>query len=1062
MDETEDRRFGRLLRAHRVAAGLSQEELAERAHLSRRTITNLERGVTAPYRETVALLTDALELTEADRAELARAVHRARTVRIDEEGGTAAADHPVTAGVDPLLATKLAIPPVRAVLVPRPRLLERLQAGLSGPLTLLSAPAGSGKSTLLSAWANQHTAPVAWLSLDEGDSSPTRFWVSLIAALSQCGSYAPGIGETAVDLLQSPQPSSPSVWLSALIHDLGSQKAHPDPVVLIVDDYQAITDPAIHESMSVFVEHLPAHLHVILSSRADPPLPLARWRVRGQLTEIRAADLRFSLAEASRFLSHMLTPALSEAEVQRLVSRTEGWVAGLQLAALALRQREDRAAFLQALTGSQRYLLDYVQEEILTRLPADARDFLIQTAILSRLDASVCQSVIAETTELGCQQMLVLLERANLFLVPLDEERHAYRLHDLFREALLATLHSTRSEMVPVLHRRAAGFYEARGEWSEAIVHWLAAPDFSMAARLMEQTVEEYWIRGEAATLAHWVMALPLPRVREHARLVLTTALYLLNTVTYSTGEQRARVRRQAHELMARVDDALLFQAGESGAQLAAVRTNGGAASPSNALVSCAAEEALLHRRLRLLRMILVQIDAFADGNFEPLRAMEQAIEEELAQGDEPLWQLVPLSSSFILHYTVRAEGARLLPQLLAAKAQVKQAGSRFATVKLQQWLACSALDAGQLRLAYQESLAALDLIEQMTGYTLLRGYFELFLAQVLYQWNLLEEAQDLLQSLLHTAAAWQHLNLLGGSSVDLLRIAVARREWPLAQQALQEVERLAQRERFGPYPGHLPAMRAQWAMACGQVREAATWAAGTVFPEVPWDRIAHETFPVVIRVYFAQERWLEAEELLERWSGHVDRPVSSAYTITFLAQSLVALHHTGESDQARAIAARLFALTKPEGYLRVYLDEGEPMRQALQALLTPHAGHEWPDPSTTVYVSTLLSAFEQPEQDAKTAATTASDGTGVEYPGDHPGTPLTPAPGGPPLTEPLTERELDVLRLLAMDQSTLEIARSLYVEVNTVRTHIKHVYGKLGVHSRDQALWRARELALL
>jgi LuxR family maltose regulon positive regulatory protein len=459
------------------------------------------------------------------------------------------------------VSSRLALSRLPPTVVERERLLALLDGALLRPLTLLSVAAGWGKTTLLATWASQHQGHVAWLALDELDTSPTRFWVSLIVALRRCGGYAPDIGATALSLLQSPQPAPLTTWISALLHELESSEAQDAPVVLIVDDYQVISDPAIHESLSVFVEHLPAHLHLILSSRMDPPLPLARWRVQGQLTEIRVADLRFSQEEAACFLSHMLCPALTDSEVELLLSRTEGWIAGLHLAALALREREDRAAFLQAFTGGHRYLLDYVQEEILTRLPSDVRDFLLQTAIVSPLDASVCQAVLTGISAMACQHMLVQLERANLYLVPLDGERCSYRLHDLFREALLATLRSTRPELVPVLHRRAASFYEARGKWSESITHWLAAGDFSQAARLMEQTAEQFWLCGEAATMVHWVMALPQPVVRERARLILTIALYLLNTVTSTTGEQHARVRQQAQQLMAQVETAVLPQA---------------------------------------------------------------------------------------------------------------------------------------------------------------------------------------------------------------------------------------------------------------------------------------------------------------------------------------------------------------------------------------------------------------------------------------------------------------------------------------------------------------------
>src|SRR5581483_8912339 len=551
------------------------------------------------------------------------------------------------------------------------------------PLTLLCAPAGFGKTTLLSAWASQHKAHTAWLSLDELDNSPTRFWAALIAALRRCERCTLGLGETVVALLQSPQPPPLVTCLSTLLHELESSEAHPAPLVLIVDDYQVISDPTIHESLSFFLEHLPAHLHLILASRVDPTLPLARLRVRGQMTEIREAEMRFQEVEASHFLDRMLSHALSEEEVRRLTLRTEGWIAGLHLAALAMQKRQDRAAFLQAFTGSQRYLLDYVQEEILARLPTNVRDFLLHSAILSRLDASVCHAVSAAPTKAASQQMLASLERANLFLVPLDEEKRFYRLHDLFREALLACLHSTQPEMEAILHRQAASFYEAQEQWAEAIVHALQAADFSTAARLMEQKVEQFWVHGEAATIARWLLELPRPLMREHARLLLTTALYLLNTIPQATREQRDRIYQQARQLMARVETVLLSQTDETSDLTATIRPDTGAILPHEARPT---EEALLQRRLRLLRMFIVASEALATGEYERLNAMQQEV-QELDQDEEVIWQMLSLSWSFVLHFSVRQERAKLLPRLLEARRRASQSASRFASLKARQWL---------------------------------------------------------------------------------------------------------------------------------------------------------------------------------------------------------------------------------------------------------------------------------------------------------------------------------------------------------------------------------------
>ncbi len=947
----------------------------------------------------------------------------------------------------PLLSGRLDPPRLPNVLVERERLLAMLDGALSTPLTLLCAPAGFGKTTLLSTWASQHKAHVAWLWLDELDNSPTRFWVALIAALRRCERCTPSLGETVVALLQSPQPPPLVTCLSTLLHELESREAHPAPLALILDDYQVISDSAIHESLSLFLEHLPAHLHLILASRVDPDLPLARLRARGQLTEIRADDLRFQEVEASQYLGRMLSPPLSEVEVYRLTMRTEGWIAGLHLAALAMHKRPDRAAFLQALTGSQRYLLDYVQEEILARLPTHVRDFLLHSAILSQMSASVCQAVSAAPTRASSQQMLLFLERANLFLVPLDEERRIFRLHEIFREALLACLHSTHPEMEPLLHRRAARFYEAQEQWAEAITHALQAADFSTAARLMEQTVEQFWVRGETAQISRWMLALPEVLVREHVRLLLTTALYLLNTIPQATREQRERCYQQVRQLMARVETVLPSQTDETSQPTTGAET--GAVLPSEGREARAAEQALLQRRLRLLRLYIVASEALASGEHERLNAMRQEI-EVLDQDEEVIWQIVPLVCSFVLHFRVRQEGAKLLPRLLEARRRASRKASRFADLKIRQWLALVVLEAGQLHLAYEESQAALDLIEQMAGYALLKGYFELVQIYVLYQWNRLEEARGLLHTALHDAATWQHLDVLGSAYIYLMQVQFARGEWSAAQQALHEVEQLVQRERYRPYLDWL-----HWWLAQGRLRlqEASDWAEGVVLPQEEWEDHLYGAFPVVIRGYFAKLRFREALSLLERWSEHLDRPDTAALTtLTYLAQLLVALHQAGQSEQVREIAARLFALTEPEGYLRVYLDEGEPMRQALLVSLTLHGLH----PSTTAYVAKILAAFELEQQGASASPAATPPAEPASSPA-----PQAPAAAGVPGAS-LTRREQDVLRLLAKGASNQDIAQTLVISLDTVKKHVSNLLGKLGVTSRTQAIAQARTRSLL
>jgi ATP/maltotriose-dependent transcriptional regulator MalT len=949
-----------------------------------------------------------------------------------------------------VLSGRLAPPRLPTVFVERESLLSALDETLATPVTLLSAPAGFGKTTLLSAWVRRHSARVAWLSLEEFDTTPTRFWVALITALRRCGGYAPSFGETAVALLESPQPPPLPTILTTLLQELEGRSDPTVPIVLILDDYQVIEEGAIHQGMSFFLEHLPAHIHLILASRVDPDLPLVRWRVRGQLTEIRADDLRFQEIEASQYLGQMLSPPLSEEEVRKLLSRTEGWITGLHLAALTLQKRKDRASFLQAFTGSQRYLLDYVQEEILSRLPNNVRDFLLHAAVLSRLDAPVCQAVTAAPERRESQQMLEWLERANLFLVSLDEERRSYRLHELFREALLSVLHTTHPESVSILHRRAAHYYESQGEWTEAITHALQAADYSMAANLMEHTVEQFWLRGEAATITGWVLALPDRLARDHARLLLTTALYLLTTAVQTTREQRERCYQEVRRLMARVEAALQGEIEAPVSQLSA------AGAEASDVEREATEQAQLQWRLSVLRRLMAVIEAAATGDVEWLRSMQEVIEEAQDHGEEAIWQTVPLGGSFTFHYAVRREGAQFLPLLLSVKERVSQEASRFASIRVRQWLALSAVRAGQLHVAAEESQEALTQIDHMQGFALLKGYVEVALAQVYYQWNRLEGARELLLLVVHHAAVWQQLEQLAWGYAELIQVELARRDRPAAALALHEVEQLVQRERFEVSPGWLPAMQAQCWLAQGQLEVASTWAASVVFPEGPWEGYLYDAFPVVMRVYFVEHRFREALELLERFRGHLDRPTNLAVTITYLSQLLVALHHAGQSEQVRLIAARLFALTEPEGFLRVYLDEGEPMRQALLALLAWHSHKPELAPSTAAYLSRLLASFEHEKQDASPAAIKVTTQEPVLA-----SVGQTSERSSMPVVS-LTRREQEVLRLLAAGASNQDIARTLVISLDTVKKHVSNLLGKLGVSSRTQAISQARALSLL
>ncbi|MEZ4737658.1 MAG: hypothetical protein R3E79_62070 [Caldilineaceae bacterium] len=414
----------------------------------------------------------------------------------------------------PLLRTKLYALLPRPGLVPRPHLWARLQDWPQRWLTLISAPAGFGKTTLVSAWLAQSNAAVAWLALDEEDNDPTRFLLYLITALQ---SQDPALGSSALALLTAFQPPAAKTILTLLINEVEPRTA---PLVLVLDDYDAITIPAIHDAVAFLIEHLPPAFHLVITTRVDPPLPLARWRVRNQLTEIRADDLRFTPVEAATFLNQVMGLTLTDAQIATLETRTEGWIAGLQLAALSMQGRADVTGFIQAFSGSHRHVLSYLVEEVLNRCPAATLDFLLQTAILDRLSAPICNAVTGRSDS---QALLEALEQANLFLIPLDDQGQWYRYHQLFAEALRARLQQSQPALLPQLHQRASAWYVVAGQLEPAVDHALAVPDVEQAATLIERVALAAVVQqSEVRLVRRLVERLPLGVIDNRPYLVLT------------------------------------------------------------------------------------------------------------------------------------------------------------------------------------------------------------------------------------------------------------------------------------------------------------------------------------------------------------------------------------------------------------------------------------------------------------------------------------------------------------------------------------------------------------
>ena len=943
-----------------------------------------------------------------------------------------------------LLSSKLSPPRLPTSLVERARLLRELDAVCSHSLTLVSASAGSGKTTLLSAWATASSSQqegrrrttggepaFAWLSLDALDNDTNRFWVSVIAALR---THLPRRGERAFALLHSPQPPPLSTILTHLLNEIMQTGRE---LILILDDYHVIADEAIHDSLLFLLDHLPANLHLVLATRTDPELPLARLRVCGQLLEIRSRDLRFTQQEASSFLVQGMGLPLADEDVAILSERTAGWIAGLQLAALSLRKRPDLAAWVSDFAGSHRFVLDYVQQDILARLPLLLQDFLLQTSIVTRMHATLCQAVTAQSSREVCQQMLEEVERANLFVVPLDEQRQWYRYHDLFREALCAWLHASQPDLVPLLHMRAARWYETQGEWHEAIAHALAAPDYPLAASLMEQAAPVFWLSGEASVVQNWVLALPDPVLGAYARLVLNAALRFLDSVSVGTETLHASMAAQVERTITRMQEILRGE-------------------PS--LLLSEAEVALIERRLRLLRALLEVRGLFKRGDFEGLRQLVE-VSEALPPDEEVNWNLIALSFTFSLTLAIGGEVADLRERLLAMKQQAMQAGDHLATIRVMRWLVRAYEQAGQLRQVQREALSALALVERIGGYTSMAGYLHYYLFNVSYARNRLEEATDSLLRLMLLGREWQQVDLLILGEVCSARLALARGDVATAQETLHKLEALVEQEGFADHAPWVVQTRVRLWLASRNLAQASEWAAQTTLSLEVWDPLRKWEVLLLVRVLLAQQQYAHAVETLERFREYLDRPADSEPTIEWMALHVVALHLTGKNEQAARDAAHLLQLSEPEGRIRVYLEAGEPMKQVLKTWLSAPLQDDLTAsevPVSRPYVSRLLTAFEQEERRLSQESDAAPVTTHKALP-QFPQNAVSRA-----LIEPLSPQELKVLQRLCAGQTYAEIAEALVVSINTIKTQVGSVYRKLGVSRRAEAIEVTTRLQLL
>jgi LuxR family transcriptional regulator, maltose regulon positive regulatory protein len=903
---------------------------------------------------------------------------------------------------DALLATKLQLPRARPGLVPRPRLLERLRAGMEHQVVLVCTPAGFGKTTLLADWARCERRPVAWLSLDEADNDPARFWRHAVAALDAVLPEVAGrVGAPPWD----PQAASFQPVVAALVNELA---AGPE-VVLVLDDYHLIQAPQVHRSLGVLLEHLPAALRLVVASRADPPLPLARLRARGQLAEVRQRDLRFTPQETGALLRAAVGSHLPERAVTMLAARTEGWAAGLQLAGLSLQGHADPAGFVASFSGSHRYVLDYLTEEVLDRQPEPLRTFLLESSVLERLSGPLCQAVT------GCadsQALLERVERGNLFLVPLDEVRGWWRFHQLFADLLRARLRRERPDRVAGLHRAAAGWCERHGLVDDAIRHALAAGDAIWAARLIERHFDAMLQRAEGATVDRWVAALPAELVRERPRLLLAQAVSALLV---------GRVDK-AEPLLADADAALMA-VGDEPYEPSVGRA---ASLVANVPASIALARADLARR----RGDADRIEAFGRQALTHLtehdRALRWLVDWYLAVA---AWQHGQLAEAEQALVGVVAEQPAVDEGFLAVRPVYDLGQVQHARGHL-----------GAALVTYQQALAA----GTEAGRPLsAAGMAHTGMADVLYERGELDRALahacqgvELCRRLAYT------LPLLTGLTT-LARIRHAQGDRAGAVEAIAEAEQVQPSPAVVDLLNPVPALRARLALAHGEVADAARWVqARGLDIDDPLRYPREREYLVLARVLLATGTPGRALSLLARLHTEAAAQCRTGSLVEILA--LRSLAHAAAGDEPRALAALAEALTlaAPEGYLRVFIDQDGPMAALLGRLLTAgQARLRVPGCVQQDYLVRLAEAFEQAGQ------VVARPRRGGALPG---------------LVVPLTSRELEVLELLATGKANPTIAEELVITLDTVKRHVTHILGKLGAANRTQAVARARELGLL
>jgi LuxR family maltose regulon positive regulatory protein len=903
-----------------------------------------------------------------------------------------------------LLKSKFYIPQAHLGRVNRPRLIERLNAGLGCKLTLISAPAGFGKTTLLSEWAAACGCRVTWISLDRDDNELGRFLAYLIGALQQ---IQPEIGSAIQGVLGSSRFGPPRQVVDTLLSELVNEIAEiPTSFVLVLDDYHTIREPGVHAAVTFILENQPGRMHTVIMSRVDPPWPLARMRAHAEVNEVRTKDLRFTQEEAGVFLNQTMKLQLGSDDVAILEERTEGWVAGLQMAALSMQGRGDVQNFITAFAGSHHFISDFLIDEVLNQQPENVRDFLLKTSILENLSCNLCDAV---TGRKDGRAMLAQLEQANLFLVPLDDERRWFRYHHLFRDLLHTCLETTYPGEEPALHLRASQWYASAEMYEDAIAHAFSANDLGLAAGLIEQAAAHLDVENKRVAITHWIDALPEELVKARPWLCVYRAW-------------------GCHWMGPRADVEKWLGAAEQTLQAAPFLTLNESETKyiQGHIAAIRSHDALVHEDIPgVLKNSQLALAALPEGHY-------MRCETAVALGGA-YWGLGDVAA---------AERAFSLARANALKCQ-------NASMVVPSSCYVGMMQAKQGRL--NEAMTTYqDALHYATGpggrETAVAGFANIKIGDILRERNNLEAAAQHLPRGVEQCFQLGQADVLADGYVGLARLQIALGELENARQTLLKAVQFTERNKVDPFVQcWLDDCRLRLWLSTGDLNAAIQWArASGLKPdgEISYHYDLHHTN--LARVMLAQARQApgmagldEARALLERLQAAAEKTGWIQEEIKILVLQALASHAGGEETEALARLERALTLAEPGGFVRVFIDEGEEMGAMIKDCRARLGKNR---PTLATYANRLLEHFQGKQ--AAPASPTLGDQQAI-------------------LEEALTDRELEVLRLLATSMTTTEIARKLYVAPSTVRTHIKNIYSKLAVSRRMEAVQRAKELGL-